>query len=300
MKRSDGMVKVKSISVGNGDMYYIKHGSDNFTIIDCCLSEDNKDDLISEIIRESKGKGIKRFISTHPDEDHIRGLEDIDNEMSIGNFYCVENEARKEDETSSFRKYCELRDSDDKAFYISKGCSRNWMNRATEERSSAGIHVLWPILDNEHYKAALDDAKNMKSPNNISPIVKYSLEDGVTMLWMGDLELDFLNNIKDDLELPSVDILFAPHHGRDSGKVPKELLDILEPKIVVIGEGPSEDLNYYNGYNTITQNSAKDIIFDCYTNKVHIYVSNENYSGGKFLDDENMNEYDGYIGTLTV
>ena len=26
---------VKSFSVGNGDMFYINHGSDNFTIIDC-------------------------------------------------------------------------------------------------------------------------------------------------------------------------------------------------------------------------------------------------------------------------
>jgi hypothetical protein len=32
---------VKSLSVGNGDMFYIQHGSDNFTIIDCCLSDDN-------------------------------------------------------------------------------------------------------------------------------------------------------------------------------------------------------------------------------------------------------------------
>jgi len=36
------MSKVKSFSVGDGDMFYIKHGSDNFTTIDCCLSDDNK------------------------------------------------------------------------------------------------------------------------------------------------------------------------------------------------------------------------------------------------------------------
>jgi hypothetical protein len=27
---------VKSFSVGDGDMFYIKHNSDNFTTIDCC------------------------------------------------------------------------------------------------------------------------------------------------------------------------------------------------------------------------------------------------------------------------
>jgi len=33
---------VKALSVGHGDMFYIVHNSDNFTIIDCCLSEYNR------------------------------------------------------------------------------------------------------------------------------------------------------------------------------------------------------------------------------------------------------------------
>lgn len=293
------MVKIKSISVGNGDMYYISHNSDNFTIIDCCLNEDNKIDIVNELMEEAKGKGISRFISTHPDEDHICGLEHIDEEMSIRNFYCVENNACKEDETPSFKKYCELRDSTDKAFYLYKGCSRSWMNESTEERGGSGINIVWPILDNEHYKTALEDAKEMKSPNNISPIIEYSFKNGVTMLWMGDLESDFLDNIKEDLILDEVDILFAPHHGRDSGKVPSELLKKLNPKLIIIGEAPSKDLNYYQGYNTITQNTSGDIIFDCGVGNVHIYASNEDYPAD-FLNDEKMNTYNGYIGTLAV
>lgn len=31
---------VKSFSVGDGDMFYIDHNSDNFTTIDCCYSDD--------------------------------------------------------------------------------------------------------------------------------------------------------------------------------------------------------------------------------------------------------------------
>ena len=42
---------VKSFSVGNGDMFYIKHNSSSFTIIDCCLS-DNREDILQEIITE--------------------------------------------------------------------------------------------------------------------------------------------------------------------------------------------------------------------------------------------------------
>jgi hypothetical protein len=96
-----------------------------------------------------------------------------------------------------------------------------------------------------------------------------------------------------------VDILFAPHHGRDSGKIPEPLLEKLNPKIIVIGEAPSEHLNYYDGYNTITQNTAGDIHFECNERKVHIFTSNkyEVY----FLDDEEQNlKGFYYIGTLVL
>lgn len=293
-----GMSIVKSLSVGNGDMFYIKHNSDSFSIIDCCLFEEDEESIVQEIESESESKNIRRFISTHPDDDHIQGLDYLDSEMPILNFYCVKNEATKPDETTDFEKYCELRDSD-KAFNLYRGCSRKWLNQSDDERDGAGIKILWPITENEHYKEALKKAEKGESPNNISPIVKYSLEDGVTMLWMGDLESDFMDNIKDDLDLPEVDILFAPHHGRDSGKVPKKWLDEMNPKIIIIGEAPSEGLYYYESYNTITQNSAGDIMFECDTNKVHIYVSDENYSVD-FLDDEDMSTFSNYIGTLTV
>jgi hypothetical protein len=77
------------------------------------------------------------------------------------------------------------------------------------------------------------------------------------------------------------------------------MLTKISPKIVVVGEAPSEDLNYYAGYNTITQNSAGDIIFDCNRRKVHIFTSNE-YSLD-FLDDESQSRTGYfYLGTLNL
>jgi len=292
------MVIVKSFSVGDGDMFYIKHGSDNFSIIDCCLTDVNKKIIIDEIKNESKGRNIIRFISTHPDEDHLQGLEYLDDEMKILNFYCVKNNATKKDSTPAFDKYCELRDSE-KAFYIYRGCSRKWMNVDDDERGQAGIEILWPEISNGYYKEALENARKGESPNNISPIIKYSLNNSATMIWMGDLESAFLENIKEELKLPQIDILFAPHHGRKSGSVPKELLDAMQPKIIVIGEAPSEELNYYRDYNTITQNTAGNITFACDVGKVHIYVSNEKYNVN-FLKNETMKKSAGYIGTLNL
>ena len=64
---------IKSFAVGNGDMFYINHNSDNFTMIDCCLTDENADDILDEIKALRGKKQIARFISTHPDDDHLRG-----------------------------------------------------------------------------------------------------------------------------------------------------------------------------------------------------------------------------------
>lgn len=291
---------IKSLAVGNGDMYYILHGSDNFTIIDCSLSDENRKKIIAEVCKHAGSKGIVRFISTHPDQDHFSGLVDLDDALHLLNFYCVKNAATKQDETADFKRYCELRDDPKKAFYLSKGCSRRWMNQDSEERGSAGINILWPDTSNADFKAALAQAKESGSPNNVSAIIRYRLNGGVTALWLGDLETDFMEAIEDHVDLDAIDILFAPHHGRESGKVPTTWLERLTPKLVVIGEAPSDLLNYYSGYNTLTQNSAGDITFDCVSGKVHVYVSSKSYIVD-FLDDEGQtNALGSYIGTLQV
>lgn len=278
------MTMIKSLSVDNGDMYYIRHSSDNFSIIDCNIVDERKEEILDELKRESDGKQIIRFISTHPDEDHIHGIEYLDEAGFIPNFYCVDNKVAKDDETSSFKTYKALRDGS-KAFKLFVGCRRKWMNRGDEERGSAGINILWPDTTDAKFKEALSEAETSGKPNNISPAIKYSLDEGVSALWLGDMESDYMESIENDINLPSVDILFAPHHGRKSGRVPKSWLDVLDPKIIVVGKAPSDDLTYYPGYNTLTQNSAGDILFDCQNGKTHVYVSSEDYTAS-FLDKD--------------
>jgi len=292
------MSVVKSFAIGNGDMYYIRHGSDNFTIIDCSIPSDRMGSILAELKTESGAKGITRFISTHPDQDHISGLVELDDHLPITNFYCVENQAIKDHPTEDFERYCSLRDSS-KAFYLYKGRSRRWMNQDSDERGSSGLSVLWPDASDSDFQSALEDAAAGMTPNNISCVVKYSLNNGVSMLWMGDLETDFMEKLEGKVDIPKVDVLFAPHHGRTSGKVPSAWLDDMDPGLVVIGEAPSEYLDYYTGYNILTQNSTGDILFDNATGKTHIYVSDAVYNVN-FLDDEGLDHKDGlyYLGTL--
>lgn len=291
---------IKSFSVGAGDTFYIQHNSSNFTIIDCCLSDDNKEDIVKKIKHAHLNKSITRFISTHPDQDHISGLKYLDDNLDLLNFYCVKNKVIKDEETEDFKHYCELRDSN-KAFYLERECSRKWMNQGDEKIDPAGVSILWPILSDENYIAALAVAENGGSPNNISAVIQYSMNEGVTVLWMGDLEADFMDDIADKITWPKVNILFAPHHGRRSGKIPEKILREMNPDVIVIGEAPSEDLNYYSNYNVISQNSAGDITFDCNGKNINIFSSEPNYSVD-FLDSEIVLSPDGdyYIGTLNI
>lgn len=295
---------IKSFSVGDGDMFYIQHGTDNFTIIDCNMDDDNKEDIVSEIKEKKKNKEIVRFISTHPDQDHLSGLKYLDEQIDVRNFYCVENNAIKDEETEDFKHYCKLRDGD-VHFYIYKGCKRKWMNQyddtAPDDHGCAGINCLWPNTNNDDFKEALVLAEKGEAFNNLSPILTYTLSDGVKAMWMGDIEKDFLEKVKDEIDWPEIDILFAPHHGRSSGKVPSDVLEELNPSLIIIGEAPSKYINYYVGHNTITQNSAGDIVFDCESGWAHIYISSDSYNYDKsFLTNKQKknDSYGNYIGSL--
>lgn len=300
------MTIIKSFSVGNGDTTYIEHNSNNFTIIDCCLTEETKNEIVNEIKQKSAHR-ITRFISTHPDEDHIKGIEFLDEEINILNFYVVNNKAIKKDsESTSFRHYCHLRDDNEKAFNIYQGCTRKWMNQGDETRDGSGINILWPKLENNHFKQALQDVSKGDNFNNISPVIRYCMENGASVLWLGDLETQFMENIFDDIKnkLQKTTIIFAPHHGRDSGKIPNEWLEILDPQIIIIGEAPCRHLNYYTGYKTITQNRAGDITILLDNDKVHFYSSNESYKPTKALNEYYDQKKDSslgyYFGSLIV
>ena len=132
----------------------------------------------------------------------------------------------------------------------------------------------------------------------MSIILKYDLEGGITCLWMGDLETDFMERIAKAVTHDKADVLFAPHHGRKSGRVLNEWLNLIDPQIIVVGEALSQDLEYYSGFNTITQLSAGDILFECLDTKVHVFVSSPSYSVD-FLSSEGVpNSHGFYLGTF--
>ena len=54
---------VHSYAVGNGDMFSIRHNSDNCTIIDCSILEDNKDWLLG---KSTNSKRTRELFASFP------------------------------------------------------------------------------------------------------------------------------------------------------------------------------------------------------------------------------------------
>lgn len=295
------MSKIKSFSVGNGDMFYIRHNSNSFTTIDCCLTDEVKDNILNEIQSESSSKRIRRFISTHPDDDHIKGLVDYDNQFHIQNFYRVNNNTTKKGaETGDFKRYKKLRDDNHISFELKKDCERKWLNLSDDECKGAGLFCLWPITENEKYKEALKTANEGESPNNISPAIEY-LVGNFSFLWMGDMETDMQKEFDKKVTNTHKTIVFAPHHGRKSGHIPSSLMNKLTPKLVIVGEAPSDELDYYSGYNTITQNTAGDILFETNGDYLDIFVSESGYKKTDgMVQNANHGSHDGmkYLGSV--
>lgn len=89
-----------------------------------------------------------------------------------------------------------------------------------------------------------------------------------------DMQKEFDSNVNN----VHTTIVFAPHHGRKSGHIPSSLMEKLTPKLIIVGEAPSDELDYYSDYNTITQNSAGDILFETNGDYLDIFVSNQSYN----------------------
>lgn len=96
------MSEIKSLSVGNGDMFYVNHNSDNFSMIDCNITDERKSEILDEVKKLAGKKGVVRFISTHRTKIIFRVLS-ILMSLSSFEFYCVDNNVSKSTETESFK-----------------------------------------------------------------------------------------------------------------------------------------------------------------------------------------------------
>lgn len=238
------------------------------------LTPDNPILYLKEKIKPDE---IFRFIITHPDMDHLDGIKDLYEEFRIRNTWDTNNKKEK-NLNGFFGGY----NKDDWKFYKDlRDCKYQETKRLTYYDTD---NCLYWNQDNLKILCPSEKLLSLaieKDDYNISAIAILFTppkKDGGNwkILFSSDTDHDswvhIIEHYKNDLK--NIDILFAPHHGRDSGR-DYFFLDTLKPKVTLFGNASSKHLAY-NSYpkTRITNNQAGYIVIDINENDISFYVKN--------------------------
>ncbi len=187
------------------------------------------------------GRSIFRYIQTHPDIDHMRGLSALEGKFAILNFWDTANEKEISDfqndsDKEDWETYKRLRKSTEapKKLVVNRGDRRPYFHSYDEGGDDIQILAPDPSL------AAL--ANQAENHNNHSYVIRIRYGK-VNVLLPGDAEDAVWESLVEEYgdDLSSV-VLKASHHGRDSGYHENAVRHI-SPKytIVSVGKKPSTD-----------------------------------------------------------
>lgn len=331
------MSTIHFLNVKLGDCSVIKHNSERVTVIDVCNAKTTDlqaEKSITEMAKLERGisgnfqqkrypvnpisylknhsyNNIFRYIQTHPDMDHMDGIKVLFDEFNPTNFWDTNNTKEIKDaswKSSTYNKedwifYKNLRDKNPnenpRRLALLSGKSGQYWNVGNDNSSGGdGLHILAPTQE-------LIDAANESDNdyNDCSYVLLYRTND-MRIIFSGDSHDDtwehILENHKQDVE--KIDLLIAPHHGRDSDRS-YEFLDVLKPTLTFFGIASSKDLAYSKwrsrGLSIITNNQANCMVVDASTTPMKLYVTHVNFAkrvnSNTFYNDYFKAWYVGYI-----
>jgi competence protein ComEC len=312
------MSTVHFLNVGKGDCTLIEHNSGRKSLIDICkgnLSLNKEQEFeakLAEAVERVRGNfgmsklptnpvsylkqvGVPRlfrFILTHPDMDHLDGLENLFDSFGVANFWHtgVTREAPTfetgEYQEEDWKLYEEIVAGNRSGLTVLSnlaGSTFQFANRGeTEGTAGDGLSILAP--DAGLVKAAIESG----DVNDSSYVLLYRSAGG-RILIPGDAHDETWEYVLEHYEedVAGCSVLFAPHHGRDSGRS-FEFLDKIKPKITFFGCASSGHLAYDEWSRrklpVITNNQAGNIVLECANNQIDIYVENAKYAESRECD----------------
>lgn len=311
--------RIHFLNVKEGDCSIVEHSSGRVTVIDVsnayAIDTTTNYALDESVWRNQKGNyhqkehpvnpiqymdahgitAIFRFILTHPDMDHMDGIKDLFESFDVTNFWDTENnKVIGEGESwgtynwEDWDYYQNIRDSESnpKTVHFYAGSRGVYYNEDENDQGEGdGLYILTPTTE------LRDKANESKHYNDISYVLLHQTEYGQKVIFAGDSEANTWDYILENhkAEVSDIDVLIAPHHGRQSGGN-KEYLDVLNPKLTLLGNAESESLDY-NAWNRrglyhITNNQAGCVMLEVTDCGIEIYVTNK-----KFAQNENPNTW---------
>jgi len=220
---------------------------------------------------------IFRFIITHPDMDHIDGIKDLYDEYFVRNTWDTDNKKELDLEhfgggynKDDWKFYKEIRDGKftktTRLTYFDENNCLYW--------NQDNVKILAPS------RKLLKDAIESGDYNDSSYVILFTppKKNGGNwkILFGGDTHDVAWNHIikQYSKEVENIDVLFAPHHGRDS-KRDYSFLDILKPRVTMFGNASYEHLAYDKYPKPkITNNQAGYVVLNVTETEITFYVKN--------------------------
>jgi len=251
-------LSIHIIDVGQGDSILIKTPSDKKILIDGGTEE--SEHIIKSYLKKEKVKYIDFIIATHPDSDHIGGLDYIIKNFNVEKLY-MPKQSTNSTSYKNLLNACNSKSLDIK--YLQKGDKIN-----IEE--FIDILVLSPSY--------------IQSENNLNSIVFSLSYKNKSFLFTGDCEEKNEIEILNSFNLGSIDFLKIAHHGSSSSSSTRFIKEV-SPDVAVISCG------YKNQYGHPHQ-STLDILDE---NNVLTYRTDLNGDLVFYSDGDTISTYKKYI-----
>ncbi len=332
------------LNVKEGDCTWIKHANGNNTIIDVFNASMDEEQVIERnlaleqlIASEAIAKGVLgnfhqkkypvnpinylqkfgvdsifRYIQSHPDMDHMGGIKDFfevfspinfwdtNNQKEMGSF---ENSPYSEDDWNFYKNLRSGTESDPKRLTLFSESYGRFYNRGEDNKGAGnGLYILAPTEE------LIAEANKSGDYNDCSYVILFKPANGHKIIIGGDSHDKtweyILENNEEDVK--NIDLLIAPHHGRDSSRN-YDFLDVLNPRLTFFGNAKSEHLAYgkWSSRNLmkITNNQGNCLIAKFEKTATNIYCTYKNFAevfskslGGVATYDATLDAY--LVGVL--
>ena len=310
------MPTIHFLNVKEGDCSIIDHSSGRVTVMDVCNAKPSSSAVsksemalaglatravhgnfnqkaypvnpVAYLIEHGIGS-IFRFILTHPDMDHMDGISALFDAFPPVAFWDTNNQKTMDSSSWSASPYNQadwelykaLRDTSPqqnpkRLTNLSGDDGQYWNRDESGNPGGDGYKILAPT------QKLVDEANKKDDYNDCSYVLLYRT-GSKRIVFSGDSHDGTWEHILKNWEadVRDIDLLIAPHHGRDSGRS-YEFLNVLNPALTFFGNARSEHLAYDHWHNRglpiVTNNQANCMVVDASNSPMNLYVTNETYA----------------------
>lgn len=219
------LLEIHIIDVGQGDSILIKTPNSKTLLIDGGTNE--SEHIVKGYLKKHKIKTIDFLIATHPDSDHIGGLDAVVNKFNVKGLYLPE-------QTITSDSYNDLISACNQ-----KQVPINYLYKGDN----------FPIDD--YINLFVLSPSYIQDDNNLNSIVFKLSFKNKSFLFTGDAESSNESDIINSFNLEDIDFLKVGHHGSKSSTT-SEFLDETTPDVAVISCGYKNQ--YGHPHNTTLKN----------------------------------------------